>query len=1210
MSHSSAAKPAFWGCIPLVLLLFLPAAAQNGGISGLVTDEQGLGINDIWVKVYDLGGNSKGSYYSDFNGNYSFTGLPPGSYKIHFHNWRSSVNYVSEWYNDKPSFAAANPVVVSAGAVTRGINARLSTGGEFAGRVTDASGSGIGNIRVHAYDLTGNDLGEATCDPEGNYRYRGLSSGDYKIHFFNNGLNYLSEWYNDRGSQSAADPVAVTAGSVTAGIDAQLVPSGQISGRVSDVTGIGIQWVYAYVFDSPGHILRSVQTDANGDYTIGALDTASYRIQFMPASSNPDYLTEWYNDKGSYETADPVAVTAGIVTKGVDVQLAAGGRISGRITDASGAPIRDIGVSAQDTAYPNNYLGRSGYSDENGNFTIKGLWTGTFKLHFGPEWDWQNYLGEWYNDKEWYSLADPVAVTAGLTTAGIDAQLATGGEIFGRVTTASGTGIKDVQIAVYPADHEYVTKIAYTDADGNYRALPLRSGSYKFQFVADGLNFKSEWHSDKADFATADPINVTAGAPGVRVDAVLTGEAISAPAAPKGPAKGVMFTGYAFSAGGSVSTFGHAVQYLFEWGDGTSTDWLPTGNHGASHAWTSTGTFAVRVKARCTTHTTIESPWSAPLTITINDRFLTVTSPIADVEWEKSRTYAIRWLKHGTTNANVTILLFKEAGTLASTVSGSTANDESFDWTIPSGIPRGAYFIRVKAIGSPIQADSDPFYIFAPSITVVWPEAGNTWLWGTTHSIRWSREGTLDSLVSIKLLKDGIVKLNIASSTENDGAFDWTIPPTLAKGTYSIRIQTLDGKVKGTSKAFTITSGVMLVIAPAAGASWQRGQPHLIAWARQGDLIDDEVRIQLFKGTELWTTLALATANDGGFEWTIPANQPLAANYRVRVKTRDNLVSADSGKFSVTADAGLTLLAPNGDAPLRPREPLVVRWTVDPGVMDVKLEFSRDNGSTYAVIADSAPNTGRFDWPAPPLLTRNGIVRVSDASGRPWEGEGVLEVAFRYRCAGQGDGPAFRLWFGGGDPRDPGHGFAEISIGGDEIGFAGLSRAVEPAVGNWHDMKIRLDLRRDAADIEVDGRPLFENAALGTTRERFFQPLLALQACGGEPADLAVDDLAVAVVQADEAGGEPRRFSVLRDDFERYDDEANPLRSCWQGTSSVIGEARAWLDRGEPGNQALRLRSAAGTPLLVLLPFSLPERIPFDISDRQLTVEPEKLRED
>jgi len=96
-------------------------------------------------------------------------------------------------------------------------------------------------------------------------------------------------------------------------------------------------------------------------------------------------------------------------------------------------------------------------------------------------------------------------------------------------------------------------------------------------------------------------------------------EAVSAPSRPTGNASGVKSKSYSFSTGGSASNLGHPLQYLFEWGDGTNSGWLPTGATSANHSWAATGTFQVRALARCGTHTAVVSPWSPLLGVIIHD---------------------------------------------------------------------------------------------------------------------------------------------------------------------------------------------------------------------------------------------------------------------------------------------------------------------------------------------------------------------------------------------------------------------------------------------------------------------------------------------------------------------------------------------------------------------------------------------------------------
>ena len=98
----------------------------------------------------------------------------------------------------------------------------------------------------------------------------------------------------------------------------------------------------------------------------------------------------------------------------------------------------------------------------------------------------------------------------------------------------------------------------------------------------------------------------------------MPAETVSAPTMPTGTASGTTGTSYSYSTGGSTSSLGHSVQYKFDWGDGTDSGWLPVGTTLASKAWSTPGAKSVKVKARCSGDTSVESGWSAILTVSIS----------------------------------------------------------------------------------------------------------------------------------------------------------------------------------------------------------------------------------------------------------------------------------------------------------------------------------------------------------------------------------------------------------------------------------------------------------------------------------------------------------------------------------------------------------------------------------------------------------------
>ncbi|MBD3340454.1 MAG: hypothetical protein GF353_15170, partial [Candidatus Lokiarchaeota archaeon] len=99
-------------------------------------------------------------------------------------------------------------------------------------------------------------------------------------------------------------------------------------------------------------------------------------------------------------------------------------------------------------------------------------------------------------------------------------------------------------------------------------------------------------------------------------------ETVTSPDTPAGPANGKVDESLMFNTGGASSSLGHSVEYQFEWGDGSLSDW---GSASQSHSYDSPGTKYVRARARCQTHTNVESDWSTSKSISISYCTLTVT---------------------------------------------------------------------------------------------------------------------------------------------------------------------------------------------------------------------------------------------------------------------------------------------------------------------------------------------------------------------------------------------------------------------------------------------------------------------------------------------------------------------------------------------------------------------------------------------------------
>lgn len=105
-------------------------------------------------------------------------------------------------------------------------------------------------------------------------------------------------------------------------------------------------------------------------------------------------------------------------------------------------------------------------------------------------------------------------------------------------------------------------------------------------------------------------------------------ETVSTPSAPTGNATPNAGIDTTFNASGASSSYDHAIQYQFQWGDGNASAWVDadsanqaTSSH--TYDWTCVAsgsvsyTYQVTLKARCASDTSIVSAISSALSVTV-----------------------------------------------------------------------------------------------------------------------------------------------------------------------------------------------------------------------------------------------------------------------------------------------------------------------------------------------------------------------------------------------------------------------------------------------------------------------------------------------------------------------------------------------------------------------------------------------------------------
>jgi hypothetical protein len=472
------------------------------------------------------------------DGTYRLTGLATGSYYVCFAASGATTpapprtGYVGQCWGGGSFFGGAvtqgaTEVSVTVGALTPGIDVALSTGGEITGKVTaDATNGPVDGAGVYVVPAGGGVfvLGPSTSTAaDGSYQVTSLAPGAYDVCTAPSGqVGYNSSPYADecyeafpwdgntnRSDLAGATAVTVVAGS-TAVADVTVYSAGSITGTVTDSSGNPLPGVEADVF-TPGGATSAggATTDASGEYTVSGLAAGTYWVCFDATGAKGASLTgyadqcfsdlPWDGTGGEIGSGTNVEVTNGAVTGDIDARMQAGGSVSGRVTDASSAPLGGVQVSLFGTSGEDYTVLALTAGD--GTYSFNGVAAGAYDICFDGTTNTAapaGYLRECYasgGSVPWgppgsapSAAATAVQLSAGQQVSDIDAGLSPAAGISGTVTTAAGSSaipLSNAEIQVFTAPTAEVAGTSFSSDDGTYSVTGLSAGSYDVCFISD-----------------------------------------------------------------------------------------------------------------------------------------------------------------------------------------------------------------------------------------------------------------------------------------------------------------------------------------------------------------------------------------------------------------------------------------------------------------------------------------------------------------------------------------------------------------------------------------------------------------------------------------------------------------------------------------------------------------------------------------------------
>ncbi len=384
----------------------------------------------------------------------------------------------------------------------------------------------------------------------------------------------------------------------------------------------------------------------------------------------------------------------------------------------------------------------------------------------------------------------------------------------------------------------------------------------------------------------------------------------------------------------------------------------------------------------------------------IEEPSIAVLTPVANITWQRGTQQTITWTKNFSGPVHIDWYSSDESiyyGIIADMVPEGT---NSYSWTIPVGTVAGNYHLKVwKDVDYSVNGVSS-FNVGdgSPYVTVLSPNGGEQYLRGGVCNIAW--DDNLTSNVKIDLYTaDQNTLVQSISTAATGNAFAWTVPATLAPGTYKIRIAnvnnpnvTYDFSNNSFSVLLSIPGSAVILNTPAPGTSYPRNTTLHIGWTKT--IFTENVQLELFNPiTGAYELLAWSLG--GTFmDWWIPSYMTPNTNYRIKVTSVVNSSITDEHQFAITASAGGTvnITSPTAGATLLRNTTHTITWN-DTFTENVKIEIA-EPGGPYAILTNSVSGNS-WSWWIPHYTTpASGYkIRISSVLDSQYNNEVTFNIA-------------------------------------------------------------------------------------------------------------------------------------------------------------------------------------------------------------------------
>jgi len=353
-------------------------------------------------------------------------------------------------------------------------------------------------------------------------------------------------------------------------------------------------------------------------------------------------------------------------------------------------------------------------------------------------------------------------------------------------------------------------------------------------------------------------------------------------------------------------------------------------------------------------------------------------SPNGGEKWQVGSQHLIEWSSSSNVNE---FEIFTSTDQLNWRRLTEVNNASSYNWSISNIIP-GNYYVKIQDRNSnQVINDSSSSFFTISNIAINQPIAGDTWLAGSTQTIKWSNSSDIDSLEIKYSLNGGITWIKLDSLNGADKEYSWTIPTNISSSSVILALNDYNyPDIIGRSGTFNIVNQGITLIQPNGGEFLTAGQNYDITWNASPEIQNVRIERSLDDGAT-WQNIILSTPNDGIYSWTISSSiSSQQALIRISDALNPFINDISDDLFAI---GNLSIVNPNGGEVILSGSNHNIIWTALPSVNQIDLYFRENDNESWVKINQNGTINAQdltYTWNVPNTESEQAKIRIVDAN--------------------------------------------------------------------------------------------------------------------------------------------------------------------------------------------------------------------------------------